>query len=247
MPERRATDGPRRPRAGRATGHAYPPAGRSSGTGGSAVARGRSRREARGRGACRTRRAPRGRRSNRGGPARPASALCPEVAVLVGRAWAGGRATESPREREEGAFERQRRDVLGLHGAKGTDQPADGAGGDATPAAELDARQLLAPEEAPDRTLRNAELSCGFGRCQPSGRHRVDPYQPCQTRSSILATRVTTMIAASPRVGRNESPLERRNRSRDPRRRTTCAVSSRPHVTDRELWNGPRRLPGPSG
>src|SRR5207249_8560015 len=209
--------------------------------------RDRWRSGARVRDACPRHRAPRGWRSNREGPAPPVSVLCPEVAVLVGCTRPGDPATESSREREEGAFERQGWDVFRLHGAKGTDQLADGAGGDATAAAELDARQLLAPEETPDRTLRNAQLSCGFGRCQPSGRHRVDPYQPCQTRSSILATRVTTMIAASPRVGRNESPLERRNRSRDPRRRTTCAVSSRPHVTDRELWNGPRRLPGPSG
>src|SRR5213593_2929510 len=184
MQERRATDGPRRHRAWRATGHASPPAGRSSGTGGSAVARGRWRPGARVRDARPRRRAPRGWRSNRGGPASPASVLCPEMAVLVGCTRPGGPATESPREREEGAFECQGRDVFRLHGAKGTDELADGAGGDATAAAELNARQLLAPEEAPDRTLRNAELSCRFGRCQPSGRHRVDPYQPCQTRSS---------------------------------------------------------------
>src|SRR5437762_13721168 len=178
MPERRATDGPRRHRAGQATGHASPPAGRSAGTRGGAAGRDRWRSGARVRDACPRHRAPRGWRSNREGPAPPVSVLCPEVAVLVGCTRPGGPATESSREREEGAFERQERDVFRLHGAKGTDQLADGAGGDATAAAELDARQLLAPEEAPDRTLRDAELACRFGRCQPSGRHRVDPYQP---------------------------------------------------------------------
>src|SRR5438445_13789430 len=93
----------------------------------------------------------------------PVSVLCPEVAVLVGCTRPGGPATESSREREEGAIERQGWDVFRFHRAKGTDQLADRAGGDATASVDLDARQLLGPVVTRDRTLRNAERSSGFG------------------------------------------------------------------------------------
>src|SRR5882724_1815262 len=102
-----------------------------------------------------------------------ASALGPEIPVLVGRPRPLAVAPKAAGERKEGVVERERCDIPCSDGPNRPGGAADRAGGDPPAAADLDARQLVTAQEAPDRALRHAQTARRLGRREPSRRHRV--------------------------------------------------------------------------
>src|SRR5207244_12397164 len=102
-----------------------------------------------------------------------ASALGPEIPALVGRPRPLAVTPKAAGERKEGVVERERCDIPRSHGPNRPGGAADRAGRDPPAPAELDARQLLTAQEAPDRALRHPQTARRLGRREPSRRHLV--------------------------------------------------------------------------
>src|SRR5882724_11193983 len=135
-----------------------------------------------------------------------ASALGPEIPVLVGRPRPLAVAPKAAGERKEGVVERERCDIPCSHGPNRPGGAADRAGRDPPPAADLDARQLVTAQEAPDRALRHPQTARRLGRREPSHRHQRAGAAACPLPRPAARSNVSPLAPTST-TSRPPSPI----------------------------------------